>query len=88
LRDNPSAPAVADAVRQYVESTFAVPATRLTSAELRSQIGPLPAAAGEELLCLLDLCDGAKFAGCPVSETELVAQARRFLALSRTPTPD
>jgi hypothetical protein len=80
------AEAVADAVRRYVESIYAVPATRLTTPELRAQLNGIPAAAGAALVNLLERCDGAKFAKGETDQADLVEQARSFLNLAR-PTP-
>jgi hypothetical protein len=74
---------VADAVREYVESTFAVPATRLTTPELRMQLNGIPDGAGAALVSLLERCDGAKFARDDLDRAELVEQARSFLVLAR-----
>ena len=80
------AAAVADAVRRYVETAFAVPATRLTTTELRTQLNGIPDEAGTALVSLLERCDGAKFAKDDTDRADLVERARSFIDLSR-PTP-
>jgi hypothetical protein len=86
LGDAADAAAVADAVRRYVETAFAVPATRLTTPELRMQLNGIPDAAGTALVSLLEQCDGAKFAKDETDRADLVERARAFIDLSR-PTP-
>lgn len=86
LRDDPTAEGISDSVRSYVEARFAVPATRLTTAELRGQVAELPSEAAAVLIDLLDRCDEEKFAARPAGG-ELADRARRFLDLTRQSPP-